>query len=109
MLEPSELAFDTFVITVDEDEKRLAARRAQVLGTGALKLSVEDAFNAKARETMGSILVNDNDGEDQIGGDASEATPASKAVPIAGASAPGAKTPEKALVAAPGKGKSNTM
>ena len=109
MLEPSELAFDTFVITVDEDEKRLAARRAQVLGTGALKLSVEDAFNAKARETMGSILVNDNDGEDQIGGDASEATPARKAVPIAGASAPGAKTPEKALVAAPGKGKSNTM
>ena len=112
LLEPSELAFDTFVITADEDEKRLATRRAQVLGTGALKPSVEDAFEAKARETMGGILANDDDQEDHIGGDASQATTApaaaGKAAPSAGATA-GAKTPEKALVAASGKGKSNTM
>ena len=68
-----ELEVGDFVVTQVEDEKRLEMKRGQVVGTGSLKASVEDAFEAKARETMGGIIPsisksgssNDDGGDDE--------------------------------------------
>ncbi len=55
-LSQEDLEPDVFVMTQVEDEKRLELKRSQVVGTGSIKPTVEDAFEARARETMGGII-----------------------------------------------------
>lgn len=50
-----DLPVDTFMLTQEEYNSQLALKRAQVLGTGALKPDVEDEFEARARENMGDL------------------------------------------------------
>lgn len=52
LISPDALPFDTFIITQEEDNKRLETKRSEVVGTGAIKPSVEDEFEAKARKAM---------------------------------------------------------
>jgi hypothetical protein len=66
-----DLEIDVFILTQEEDEKRLEIKRNQVLGTGSLKPSAEDEFEAKARDTMGGIIpaaVGSNQDEDRDNG-----------------------------------------
>jgi hypothetical protein len=55
-LSQADLEPDVFVFTQVEDEKRLEMKRNQVVGTGSIKPTDEDAFEARARETMGGII-----------------------------------------------------
>jgi hypothetical protein len=55
-LTQEDLEPDQYVFTETEDERRLALKRSQVVGTGSIKPTVEDEFEAKARETMGGII-----------------------------------------------------
>lgn len=43
------------MLSQEEYDSQLALKRAQVLGTGALKPDVEDEFEARARENMGDL------------------------------------------------------
>jgi hypothetical protein len=65
-----DLPYDTFIITQEEDNKRLESKRNEVLGTGAVKPSVEDEFEAKARKSMGGILEDEaqqpEDGQEAV-------------------------------------------
>lgn len=77
LLLPQDLPVDTFMLTQVEYDSQLALKRAQVLGTGALKPDVEDEFEARARENMGDLPEGDappnsDSGSKQSGGGAQE-------------------------------------
>lgn len=62
-----DLPVDTFMLTQLEYDSQLALKRAQVLGTGALKPDVEDEFEARARENMGDLPEGDTQGTEGSG------------------------------------------
>jgi hypothetical protein len=66
LLRPEDLPVDTFMLTQREYDTQLGAKRAQVLGTGALKPDDEDEFEKKVRENMGDLP--DEEGEKSGGG-----------------------------------------
>lgn len=64
LLRADDLPFDTFIITQEEDVKRIEFQRKQVLGTGYVKADLEEEFEKKARDTMGGIIPSTVGGED---------------------------------------------
>lgn len=64
LLNQSDLSIDTFIVTPEEDLKRLDFKRMQVLGTGSVKPDVEDEFEKKAREKMDGLETNTAETED---------------------------------------------
>lgn len=67
LLKSQDLPADTFMITQEEYDNQLALKRAQVLGTGALKPDVEDEFEARARENMGDFAETEVQGGESSG------------------------------------------
>lgn len=60
LLRVEQLSFDTFIVTQEEDEKRLEFKRLQVKGSGTVN-DTEDEFEKKARDSMnGSQEGDDN-------------------------------------------------
>ena len=68
LLRASDLAADTFMLTQEELDAQLAAKRAQVLGTGAIRPDAEDEFEALARENIADPEAADNKETNQSGG-----------------------------------------
>ncbi len=66
MLEQSDLNIDTFVVTAEDDLKRLEFKRMQVLGTGSVKPDVEEEFEKKARANMDGLETNTAVAEDIV-------------------------------------------
>ena len=69
LLNQSDLNIDTFIVTADEDFKRLDFKRMQVLGTGSVKPDVEDAFEKKALEKINGLETNTAESEDIVSTD----------------------------------------
>ncbi len=69
LLNQSDLNIDTFIVTADEDFKRLDFKRMQVLGTGSVKPDVEDAFEKKALEKINGLETNTAETEDIVSTD----------------------------------------
>lgn len=55
LLSANDINVDTFIVSPEEDYKRLEFKRLQVLGTGSVKPDVEEEFEQKARETVNNI------------------------------------------------------
>lgn len=68
LMQPDDLSFDTFIITTEEDLKRIEFQRMQVLKGGSVK-STEEEFEKRARETMDGTASAPVEAEEENAGD----------------------------------------